>query len=254
MNIALIFAGGVGSRMGLKIPKQFLEINGVPILVKTLQHFQNHKKIDAICLVIKEEYLEYTKKLVEDYHLDKVFDIIKGGSTGQDSIYNGLCHINNKFPSDSTILIHDGVRPIITSKVIDDNIESVKKYGSAITCKKCVETIITTKPEERVGNIIDRSMSLTAQAPQSFILKEILAAHSAVREINPNYEGVIDSCTLMRIFKRDLHIVMGNDDNLKVTTKKDYLITKILLEEESTELSDNLYSSYKKFWEGKSNE
>lgn len=254
MNIAIIFAGGIGSRMGAKVPKQFLEINGVPILIKTLMHFQNHEKIDAICLVIKEEYLDYTKKLLKKYKMDKVKDVIKGGKTGQDSIYNGLKRASEKYPGDSIVLVHDGVRPIITREVITENIRSVKKYGSAITCKNCVETIITTKSNEFVEGIIDRSISLTAQAPQSFILEELLAAHEAMRKINPGYEGVIDSCTLMRIFKKELHVVIGNDDNLKVTTKKDYAIVKALMENQDIPLDDSACLEYKNLFDGKEKE
>ena len=141
MNVALIFAGGVGSRMGLKTPKQFLKINGVPIIVLTLMNFQNHKDIDGICVVTLEEYIDYVKDLVKEYKLDKVVSIVPGGKTGQDSIYNGLCEINKKYAKDTTVLIHDGVRPIITDKVISDNIEAVKKYGNAITCNNVLKLL-----------------------------------------------------------------------------------------------------------------
>ena len=224
MNVALIFAGGVGSRMGLKTPKQFLKINGVPIIVLTLMNFQNHKDIDGICVVTLKEY-----------KLDKVVSVVSGGKTGQDSIYNGLCEINKKYAKDTTVLIHDGVRPIITDKVISDNIEAVKKYGNAITCKQCIETIITIKNQTQVDEVIDRANSLTAQAPQSFILREILEAHENMRKDNPNYDGVIDSCTLMRLNGKELHTIMGNVDNLKVTTKNDYLSVKAIVENQDIE-------------------
>ena len=247
MNVVLIFAGGCGSRMGVAIPKQFLEINGVPILVETILNLQKHNKIDAICLVVLEEYIEYVTKLVKQYNLDKVVSIVPGGKTGQDSIYNGLCQIKKQFPMNSTVLIHDGVRPIIDSDVITENINAVKEYGSAITCKKCTETIITIKNEIAVDNIIDRSNSLTAQAPQSFILEDIFNAHETIRKVNPNYDGIIDSCTLMRVLKNNLHIVMGNDDNLKVTTKKDYLIVKTIIENKNKEIPKDAYLGYEKF-------
>ncbi len=230
MNVALIFAGGIGSRMGLKTPKQFLKINGVPIIVLTLMNFQKHKDIDSICVVTLKKYINYVKELVNEYNLDKVISVVPGGKTGQDSIYNGLCEIKKNYPKDTTVLIHDGVRPILTSQVISDNIKAVKEYGNAITCKQCTETIITIKNEHQVDEVIDRANSLTAQAPQSFILSEILEAHEKIRKTNPNYEGVIDSCTLMRLNGKELHTILGNVDNLKVTTKNDYLSVKAIVE------------------------
>ena len=229
MNVALIFAGGVGARMQANVPKQFLEVNDIPILVRTIQIFQANKNIDKVYVVMLKEYIDYTKYLVNKYKLNKVVDVVSGGDTGQDSIYRGLCRISEDCPVDTTVLIHDGVRPILPSEVIDKNIDSVKKYGSAITCKKCTETIIMKGLEDDVVDMTDRSISLMACAPQSFILGDILEAHKAVRKINPNYEGVIDSCTLMRIFKMKLHIVMGNNDNIKVTTKDDYFIANAIL-------------------------
>ena len=229
MNVALIFAGGVGARMQANVPKQFLEVNDVPILVRTIQIFQTNKNIDKVYVVMLKEYIDYTRYLIEKYNLDKVVDVVSGGETGQDSIYRGLCRISDDCPDDTTVLIHDGVRPILPSEVIDKNIDSVKKYGSAITCKKCTETIIMKGSEDDVVDMTDRSISLMACAPQSFILGDILEAHKAVRKVNPNYDGVIDSCTLMRIFKKKLHIVMGNNDNIKVTTKDDYFIANAIL-------------------------
>ena len=229
MNVALIFAGGVGARMQANVPKQFLEVSDVPILVKTIQIFQTNKNIDKVYVVMLKEYIDYTKYLVEKYNLDKVVDVVSGGETGQDSIYRGLCRISEDCSDDTTVLIHDGVRPILPSEVIDKNIDSVKKYGSAITCKKCTETIIMKGIDDDVVDMTDRSISLMACAPQSFILGDILEAHKAVRKVNPNYDGVIDSCTLMKIFKKKLHIVMGNNDNIKVTTKDDYFIANAIL-------------------------
>lgn len=247
MNVALIFAGGVGARMQANVPKQFLEVNDIPILVKTIQIFQTNENIDKVYVVMLKEYIDYTKYLVDKYKLNKVVDVVSGGETGQDSIYRGLCRISDDCPSDTTVLIHDGVRPILPSEVIDKNIDSVKKYGSAITCKKCTETIIMKGMEDDVVDMTDRSISLMACAPQSFILGDILEAHKAVRKVNPNYDGVIDSCTLMRIFKKKLHIVMGNNDNIKVTTKDDYFIANAILTRGDKPIELENYSELLKF-------
>lgn len=247
MNVALIFAGGVGARMKANVPKQFLEIDDVPILVRTIKIFQSNNQIDKIYVVMLDKYIDYTKYLIEKYNLDKVVDVVTGGDTGQDSIYRGLCRISKDCPNDTTVLIHDGVRPILPSSVIDDNIESVKLYGSAITCKKCTETIIMKGTYDEVIDITDRSISLIACAPQSFILGEILEAHKAVRKINPNYDGVIDSCTLMKTFKNNLHIILGNNDNIKVTTKDDYFIASAILTRGSEPIKLENYNELLKF-------
>ena len=135
MNIAVIFAGGSGVRMGAGIPKQFLEINGKPIIVHTLELFENHNEIDKIYIVMLEEYIPYMNKLVKKFGLDKVCGIVAGGETGQDSIYNGLKKAQSENGDDSIVLIHDGVRPWVSYDTISRNIQGVKDCGNAITCK-----------------------------------------------------------------------------------------------------------------------
>ena len=133
MNYALIFAGGVGSRMNSKaIPKQFLEIHGKPIIVHTIEHFEEHQQIDAICVVIVKEWLEYMKSLVEKFSLRKVRWIIPGGSSALESQYYGLVAINENhhIGEKDIVLIHDGVRPLIDEKVISDCVRETKEYGS----------------------------------------------------------------------------------------------------------------------------
>ena len=112
-NIAIIFAGGSGVRMGAGVPKQFLEINGKPILIHTLQLFQEHEEIDCIYLAVNEEYICYTQQLLKDYRIDKVSAVVPGGETAQDSIYNALKRAAAEHSGDSVVLIHDGVRPFV---------------------------------------------------------------------------------------------------------------------------------------------
>ena len=129
MNIAVIFAGGVGQRMhSVERPKQFLEMNNKPIIIHTLEHFEKHPQIDAIVIACVEEYIPYLKELLYKHRIEKVKKIVSGGKTGQMSIYNGLCAAKEISSDDNSIvLIHDGVRPLINDDVITRNIESVKK-------------------------------------------------------------------------------------------------------------------------------
>ena len=122
MNIAIIFAGGSGVRMGAGIPKQFLEINGKPILIHTLQLFQYHDQIDKIYVSVLSDYIPYVRELVDEYHLKKVADIISGGETAQDSIYNALKRAEMENPQYSIVFLLVGLRPFVSYDVICNNI------------------------------------------------------------------------------------------------------------------------------------
>lgn len=235
MNIAIVFAGGSGVRMGSGIPKQFLEINGKPIIVYTLQLFQYHDKIDKIYLSVLDQYIPYMKMLIEEYRLQKVAQVVPGGETAQDSIYHALKTAESENPEDSIVLIHDGVRPFVSYEVISNNIESVKKHGNGITCTPCYETIMISSDGEAVGQVPYRKETFAAQAPQSFYLKDIIAAHDVVRSSATRYENMVDACTIIRSQGMDAHMVMGNRGNIKVTTPEDVYIFRGLLQYKENE-------------------
>ena len=140
MKYALIFAGGVGSRMHTKAtPKQFLEVYGKPIIAYTIEHFQNHKSIDKIIIVCVETHIELMWKIVKRYEFDKVLDVVPGGSTGQESIWNGLSCLEDGAQDDDIVLIHDGVRPIIDERLISQNINAVIEFGSAVSAASAIK-------------------------------------------------------------------------------------------------------------------
>lgn len=236
MNIAIIFAGGVGSRMRTGgLPKQFLEVEGKPILVHTLDVFQRHDQIDAIVLVMVASWIDHSKGLVDEYGLDKVVRIVPGGTTGQESIYHGLLAAQelaaeNGCPEEQTIvLLHDGVRPVIDLELISANIEGVKLNGSAITCVPCTETVVMVNEDgSRVIRIVEREKTRIAKAPQSFYLSDILAAHKRALKLGRN--DVIDSCTMMQLYGAIAPtVVQGSSENIKVTTPEDYYTLEALL-------------------------
>lgn len=229
-NIAIIFAGGTGSRMGAGLPKQFLKINGKSILIHTLENFQNSIYIDKIYIACKLEYLDKTKYEIEKFQITKVKAIVPGGKTGQDSIYNALSKAAEENPKNSIVLIHDGVRPCISDEVIKKNIESVKENGSAITSTSCYETVILSENGKEIESIPSRDIAYTAQAPQSFYLNDILQAHNIIRKINPLYEGIVDSCSLYKKLNKKVFMIKGNRGNIKVTTPEDFYILRALLE------------------------
>ena len=230
MNIAIIFAGGVGKRMGNDgVPKQFLRVDGVPIIVHTLRIFQNHDDIDKIYIAMVESHITKMQRLVSLYGLTKVCAIIPGGETGQDSIYNALSKAAEENPGDSIVLIHDGVRPILTDRVIRNNIEGVKEFGSAITCIPSTETIVVSHDGITPVSIPPRKDLYKAQAPQSFILKDIISAHNQIRNTPERYNDLVDSCSIYFKLNKPLHFVEGNFGNLKVTTPNDVYVIEGLL-------------------------
>ncbi len=231
MNIAIIFAGGVGRRLGneANIPKQFLHVNSKPIIIHTLELFQQNENIDKIYIAIHPDYYELMEQLVEQYFITKTAGIVNGGKTGQDSIYNALVRAAEENPADSIVLLHDGVRPHVTQEVIDRNIETAKKYGTAITCTPCTETILISNDGELPQEVPYRKDTFSGQAPQTFILKEILEAHEIERKTNPDYEDVVDSCTLFKKQGKATKMVMGNLRNIKITTLEDLYIFRALI-------------------------
>lgn len=231
MNIAVVFAGGIGSRMHTKSrPKQFLELNGKPVIIYTLELFDNHPQIDSIVVVCVEPWIPFLRKMLKKFEINKVIKIVPGGETGQDSIYNGLCaaeEVTGGKLSETTVLIHDGVRPLITEETITANIEKVNECGSCITCIPATETFVV-KQEDRSLNIPERADSLIARAPQSFMLKDILTAHRiAISEGRHNF---IDSCTMMSHYGYKLGLIEGPIENIKITTPTDFFIFRAMVE------------------------
>ena len=230
MNTALIFAGGAGRRMhSAGKPKQFLELHGKPIIIHTLEHFDRHPEIDAIAVVCIAGWVDYLKELLVRFHIKKVRWIVPGGETSQESTRAGLGILEaNCDPRDTIVLIHDGVRPLITEKVISDNIAAVKEYGNAITAAPAIETIITVDENEDVTELIDRQSCRLARAPQSFYLSDIIAMHQ--KAMADNYDKMIDSASLMIHYGVKLHLVEGPAENIKITTPSDFYIFKAIQE------------------------
>lgn len=231
MNVAIIFAGGTGQRMNTKDkPKQFLEMHGKPIVVYTIEKFQNNTSIDAIIVVMLSGWLERCRDLVEYYHLDKVAAIVEGGKNGQESIYNGLQKAAELFPGDSVVLIHDGVRPLVSEKTIDDVITCVHNHGTAITVTPAIETITIKDETDEIKEIIDRSKVQLARAPQGFVLKDLFDAHCKAKKAGK--DDFIDSASLMRFYGYKLYSVEGSSENIKITTMSDFYIFRALLDAE----------------------
>ena len=208
-------------------PKQFLMIHGKPIIVHTIEKFQYHKSIDGIIVVCISDWLDYMEDLKYRYRLDKIGKIVPGGKSGQMSIYNGLSAAAEVYGQEGNIvLIHDGVRPLIDDALIDENIRSVREFGSAITVNLAKETVILVDDDGMVTDVPSRAHSRTAQAPQSFWLTDILSVQKEA--IAKGITDAIDSCSLMRMFDKKVSVVVGPNYNIKITTPEDFYVFRAL--------------------------
>ena len=232
MNIGVIFAGGSGTRMNTKSrPKQFLDLNGKPIIISTIELFDNHPEIDGIVVVCLGSWIPFLQKMLKKFEITKVVRVIPGGVSGQDSIFKGLCaaeeYAKEKNDDSAIVLIHDGVRPLITEETITDNIAKVKECGSCITTVPAIETVIIDNHNDTLS-IPKRSDCMMARAPQSFYLKDIIGAHRKSQEEGKT--DFIDSCSLMSHYGYKLGLVQGPMENIKITTPTDYFVLRAMVE------------------------
>lgn len=228
MNTALIFAGGTGQRMNSRSkPKQFLEMHGKPIIVYTLEHFEYHNEIDSIVIVCLCDWIEELEGLIKRYDITKVRKIVSGGETGYDSIYNGLVAMKEFSDNNDIILIHDGVRPLISEELITENIKSVKKYGNTITVEATKESIVRCADGEFIDEVTPRAEMYFAKAPQSFRYGKIMELYEKA-----NNEGhkTIDSAHLCSLYNEPMHIVFSTKNNIKITEPADYYVYRALYE------------------------
>ena len=221
MNYAIIIAGGVGSRLGANIPKQFVEVLGKPIIAYTLEHFQNHPDIDGIELVCVDGYQDILKGIVEKYGITKVFKTIKGGSEYERSIMNGVAGLEGIAHSDDVVMVHWAASPFITEEIITDNIRVCKEKGNAISA--CASYLLYgTNDGECAKKSINRDSFMTLSAPQSFLYRVITDIYRQVEE-KAMFETVEERHTT--VFMTELGIPMyfskGNHTNIKITEKED---------------------------------
>jgi 2-C-methyl-D-erythritol 4-phosphate cytidylyltransferase len=217
-------------------PKQFLEIYNKPIIIHTLEHFEENPDIDAVVIACIEDWIPHLEKLLYKFRIEKVKKVVPGGSTGQLSIYNGLCAAKEVAGDEkSIVLIHDGVRPLINKELLSRNIQCVKEHGSAITAGIVKETIVVVDSNGLVEQVPSREKSRVAKAPQSFWLDEILQIHE--KALSEGVNNSIDSCTLMKSYGKTLYMIDGPYENIKITTPDDFYTMRAILEaKENTQI------------------
>ena len=222
MISAIILAGGKGKRMGAKISKQYIELNGKPILCYTLKRFVDCEGIDKIILVLPKDEIEYcNKEILEKYSL-KVDMIVEGGKERQDSVYNALQKINDS----EIVLIHDGARAFVSERVIKDGIKYAKIYGAAAPGVMPKDTIKVVDENGFSDSTPDRSKLLAIQTPQTFKLEIIKECHEKVKE---NNISVTDDTMVVEMYNNKVYLYNGEYTNIKVTTPEDLILAERLI-------------------------
>ena len=227
MNIALLTAGGIGSRMQQEIPKQFLHVQNKPILIYTLESFQHHPSIDAILIVGLEGWVDIIWAYAKQYNITKLKWVVTGGETGQDSIRNGLYELKKHCKESDIIIIHDGNRSLVSKDIISDSLAVQKKYGNAVAVIPCVEVVF--KSEDGISSVtnISRDQLMRTQTPHSYTLGKLLWAHE--QSIQHNIKNAVASCDLMCSLGEKTYFSKGSERNIKITTPEDIEIFISLL-------------------------
>ncbi|RKM59504.1 MULTISPECIES: IspD/TarI family cytidylyltransferase [unclassified Butyrivibrio] len=226
-TVALIIAGGTGERMHQDIPKQFLTVNEKPVIVYTLEAFQNHPEIDSIAVVCVDGWEQMLRAYARQFNIDKLDIVVPGGENGQGSIRNGVYELEKHFDKDDIVLIHDAIRPMVSAEIISDCLLKTKQFGNAITSIPCAEAMLTTSNGEDSEETYPRDNLKRTQTPQGFKLGEICDLHREALE--KGITSSVASCTLMIELGRKVFFSQGSEKNIKLTTVDDIDIFKALL-------------------------
>lgn len=227
MNIALIIAGGSGNRMQQDIPKQFINVQDKPVIIYTLEAFQNHPNIDAIAVVCIEGWHEILTAYAKQFNITKLVKIISGGNNGQSSIRNGIYDLKKTYEDTDIILVHDAIRPMVSDEIISDCIIKCKKYNSAVVSIPCAEVMLVTDDNLTSKALVSRESLKRTQTPQAFHLGKLFWAHQEALS-----RGITDSvatCSMMIELGETLYFSIGSEKNIKLTTLDDIEIFKSLL-------------------------
>jgi len=230
MNVALLTAAGQGTRMGQDIPKQFLHIHDKPVIIYTLERFQNSPLIDAIVLVTLEHWEDFVWSYAKQFNITKLKWVVPGGATGQESITNGLAVLKRECPEDSVVMIHDGNRPMVDNDIISDSLSVYQQFGGAIAAIPCTEAVFKSSDGLTSMETIPREELWRTQTPHTYALRDAVWAYEEAIRLNITNTTAI--CSLMNILGREIHFSKGSEKNIKLTTLEDVDIFKALLSTE----------------------
>lgn len=227
MNIALILAGGHGSRTAQDIPKQFMNVYEKPLIIYTLENFENHPEIDGIAVVCLDGWHEVLRAYARQYHITKLRWIVTGGNDGQESTQKGIEALQDVCGEKDIVLVHDAIRPFITPEIITDAIVKCRQYGSGLSAVRCQETIVRTDDGMEGSESIDRKEIMRVQTPQAYLYGNARWAYEEAERRGIRDEVYIN--TLMIHLGEIVHFSLGTEKNVKITTVDDLGLFKALL-------------------------
>lgn len=222
-TIAVIIAGGSGHRMGQDIPKQFINVYDKPVIIYTLEGFQNHPMVNAIEVVCLAGWHDVLWAYARQFNIDKLKWIVSGGDTGQESIRNGVYNLEGKISDDDIVVIHDGIRPLVDATVLTDVIQKAKEFGNAVTSLPYNEQIFVVNPEDSntTKQFIPRETLRRVSTPQAYTFGRLDLAYHEAFEKKIGIFGSSYTNTMMVELGETLHFAAGSDKNIKLTTKDD---------------------------------
>ena len=229
MIFAGIVAGGTGTRMGADKPKQFLDLNGKPILIHTLKKFLSVHQIDKIYVGVHKDWIDYCNKLLDDNNLEQnKISIICGGSDRNSTVFNIINQIENDYhiTTDDIIITHDAVRPFVTKEIIENNILMLKDNYACGTYISAIDTIIASNDGKTVSSVPPRSEMYQAQTPQSFKIEKLIEVYNSLTESEKSM--LTDTCSIFTSKNMPIRMVTGDVSNMKITTKNDFEIAKAI--------------------------
>ena len=228
MVVALLTAAGTGTRMVQDIPKQFMHIENKPLIIHTMEAFQNHPSIDAILVVTLPAWTAVLQAYASQFNITKLKWVVPGGATGQESIHNGLLALKKELSADDVVMIHDGNRGLVSSEIISNSLATFHAHGSAVAAIPCVEAVFRSENNGISSNVsVPREQLFRTQTPHTYTLEKLLWAHEEAEK--RNITNTAASCTLMQALGEEVYFSKGSETNLKITTVDDMLIFEALL-------------------------
>ena len=228
-NVALLIAGGSGSRMGQDIPKQFINVYDKPVLIYTLEGFQKHPQIDAIEVVCIDGWHEVLWAYAKQFNISKLKWVISGGETCQESIRNGVFNLEGEVSDDDIVIIHDGIRPLVDETVLTDVILKAQHYGNAVTSLPYNEQIFVLDDEKSTVKYIPRGTLRRVSTPQAYRFGKLDWGYHEAFEKKIGIYGSSYTNTMMVELGERLYFAAGSDKNIKLTTKDDLEMFKAYL-------------------------
>lgn len=226
MNVALILAGGVDPRFQMAIPKQFVIVENRPIIVYTLQAFQNHPEIDRIIVSCLRGWKEMVQAYANQFNIDKLVHIVEGGEDAQESIRKGVAWLKEDYRSDDLVVIHDAIRPLVTDKLISDSIRVCRECGMGVAAVRSMDTVMLTQDGIVGKDNISRDSIRRIQTPQTYRLDYLDAMHN--KALEQGIEHCVDNNSMLAHLGETIHFSKGSDLNIKINQIEDVEMFKAL--------------------------